>query len=102
VNGKPVRGFMGMVDSVTWHVVSSRSDLIDFLVKRPGEAEPRQASIFGWPRNGQTEYQAVTFDDTRYRIATGTNLAGTVFGATVASRILVVDGSEVTPQPRAW
>jgi regulator of sigma E protease len=40
INGKHVRGFRGLVDSVTWHVVSSDSDTVNFLVKRPGVAEP--------------------------------------------------------------
>jgi regulator of sigma E protease len=39
IDGKRVRGFRGLVDSVTWHIVSSQGETIDFLVKRPGVAE---------------------------------------------------------------
>jgi regulator of sigma E protease len=39
IDGKPVRGFRGLVESVTWHVVSSEKDVIDFRVNRPGVGE---------------------------------------------------------------
>lgn len=39
IDGKHVRGFRGLVDSVTWHVVSSQEDNINFLVNRPGQGE---------------------------------------------------------------
>ncbi|MFZ4765589.1 MAG: RIP metalloprotease RseP [Roseimicrobium sp.] len=39
VDGKPVRGFQGMVESVTWYVVSSENEQLDFEVRRPGVAE---------------------------------------------------------------
>lgn len=39
IDGKSVRGFRGLVDSVTWHVVSSQGDSIDFLVDRPGQGQ---------------------------------------------------------------
>jgi regulator of sigma E protease len=45
IDGKPVRGFRGLVDSVTWHVVSSEGENVNFLVQRPGEAEPRTIAV---------------------------------------------------------
>ena len=37
VDGKPVTTFSGMVDSITWAVISSRNDDIDFVVRRNGQ-----------------------------------------------------------------
>lgn len=45
IDGKPVRGFMGLVDSVTWHVVASQGETIDFHVQRPGVAEPMHIPV---------------------------------------------------------
>lgn len=45
IDGKPVRGFMGMVDSVTWHVVSSQGETIDFHIQRPGVPEPMHIAV---------------------------------------------------------
>lgn len=36
INGKPVRRFRGPLDSVTWNIISSQTDEVDFEVKRPG------------------------------------------------------------------
>lgn len=36
IDGKPVKTWQGMVDSVTWGIVSSEKDKIEFLVERPG------------------------------------------------------------------
>ena len=40
VNGKPVNGFMGPLDSIMAQVILSRGNQIEFTVKRPGVAEP--------------------------------------------------------------
>ena len=40
VDNKPVKTWRGMVDSVTWNVISSGGDTIPFKVQRPGVAEP--------------------------------------------------------------
>ncbi len=45
IDGKPVRGFRGLVDSVTWHVVSSQGERIEFRVERPGVPEPLKISV---------------------------------------------------------
>lgn len=37
VDGKPVSTFTGMVDSITWAVISSRNDNIEFVVRRNGQ-----------------------------------------------------------------
>lgn len=37
VDGKPVTTFSGMVDSITWAVISSHNDDIDFVVRRNGQ-----------------------------------------------------------------
>jgi regulator of sigma E protease len=47
IDGKPVRTFFGQVDSVPWHVVSSEGATIDFLIKRPGVAEPMHVPVVG-------------------------------------------------------
>lgn len=39
VDGNKVRGFRGLVESVTWYVVSSENDVIEFKVNRPGVGE---------------------------------------------------------------
>jgi len=39
IDGKPTKTWMGMVDSVTWNIVSSDGDIINFLVDRPGEGQ---------------------------------------------------------------
>ena len=40
VDNRPVKTWRGMVDSVTWNVISSGGDTIPFKVQRPGVAEP--------------------------------------------------------------
>lgn len=40
INGKPVDGFAGTLDSVTEQIVLSSGDRIHFLVKRPGVDQP--------------------------------------------------------------
>ncbi len=47
IDGKPVRGFRGLVDSVTWHVVASQGKTIDFFIQRPGVAEPMHIAVKG-------------------------------------------------------
>ena len=61
IDGKPVRGFRGLVDSITWHVVSSEGDTINFHVDRPGKGEldipvkaekpPQDPATGGWWRS---------------------------------------------------
>lgn len=36
VDGHTVRGFRGLVESVTWYVISSENEVIEFKVNRPG------------------------------------------------------------------
>ncbi|MFD2256362.1 RIP metalloprotease RseP [Luteolibacter algae] len=40
INGKPVNGFMGTLESITESIVLSSGDKITFSVKRPGVEEP--------------------------------------------------------------
>lgn len=40
IDGRPVKTFGGLVDSVRWNVVSSENNPIPFLVERPGEPKP--------------------------------------------------------------
>lgn len=40
IDGRPVKTFGGLVDSVRWNVVSSESNPIPFLVERPGASGP--------------------------------------------------------------
>jgi len=42
VNGVPMRGFAGTLDSISESVILSRGDKIEFTVRRPGEPEPIQ------------------------------------------------------------
>jgi regulator of sigma E protease len=39
VDGNKVRGFRGLVESVTWYIISSENDVIEFKVNRPGVGE---------------------------------------------------------------
>ncbi|QIF05602.1 RIP metalloprotease RseP [Roseimicrobium sp. ORNL1] len=39
IDGNKIRGFRGLVESVTWYVVSSENDVINFKVNRPGVGE---------------------------------------------------------------
>ncbi len=40
INGEPVNGFAGTLDSVTERIILSRGDKISYTVERPGVAEP--------------------------------------------------------------
>jgi regulator of sigma E protease len=44
VNGLPMRGFAGTLDSISESVILSRGDKIEFTVRRAGEAEPLKLS----------------------------------------------------------
>jgi regulator of sigma E protease len=55
VDGKPVRRFTGMIDSVTWNVIRSEGASIPFEVERGGqmisfEVVPYKAETRGWRR----------------------------------------------------
>src|ERR1700751_5580776 len=55
VDGKPVRRFLGMNDSVTWAVVRSEGETIPVKFERDGqvktiEVEPYKAETRGWRR----------------------------------------------------
>src|SRR5213595_3226806 len=55
VDGKPVRRFLGMNDSVSWHVVRSEGDKIAVKFQRDGKVqtvwvEPYKAETRGWRR----------------------------------------------------
>ena len=55
VDGRPVRRFTGMNDSVTWNVVRSEGETIPFKVERDGkvlsfEVVPFKAETRGWQR----------------------------------------------------
>lgn len=40
INGKPVNGFAGSLDSITENIILSKGKQIEFTVKRPGESQP--------------------------------------------------------------
>jgi regulator of sigma E protease len=44
INGKPVNGFMGPLDSIMAQIILSRGNEIRFTLKRPGVAEPLQVT----------------------------------------------------------
>ena len=44
INGEPVHGFAGSLDSITERIVLSRGATITYTVSRPGEAEPLRLS----------------------------------------------------------
>src|SRR5436309_11979970 len=55
VDGKPVRRFMGMNDSISWDVVRSEGDKISVKHQRDGtvqtaRVEPYKAETRGWRR----------------------------------------------------
>jgi len=55
VDGKPVRRFMGMNDSISWDVVRSEGDKIEVKFQRDGKVqtvsvEPYKAETRGWRR----------------------------------------------------
>ena len=68
VDGKPVRRFSGMNDSVTWAIVRSEGDTIPFKVERAGkildfQVVPYKAETRGWRRKSIRQvliYPAVT------------------------------------------
>jgi regulator of sigma E protease len=68
VDGKPVRRFSGMNDSVTWNVVRSEGETIKFKVERDGkildfDVVPYKADTRGWRRKSVRQvliYPAVT------------------------------------------
>jgi regulator of sigma E protease len=68
VDGKAVRRFSGMNDSVTWNVVRSEDDIIPFQVEREGKVldfkvVPYKAETRGWRRKSVRQvliYPAVT------------------------------------------
>ena len=45
IDGKPVKRFLGMVDSVQWFVMSGTSDPVSVKILRDGESSPRTLSI---------------------------------------------------------
>ena len=40
INGNPVRGFAGSLDSITENIILSKGKRIEFVVERPGASEP--------------------------------------------------------------
>jgi len=57
VDGKPVRRFMGMNDSVSWDVIRSEGDKVAVKFERDGKVqtvwvEPYKAETRGWQRQG--------------------------------------------------
>ncbi len=40
INGKPVKGFAGSLDSITEGIILSKGKQIEFMVERPGESKP--------------------------------------------------------------
>src|SRR2546429_5620795 len=57
IDGKPVRRFLGMTDSVSWDVVRSEGDKIEVKFQRDGKVqtvwvEPYKAETRGWRRKG--------------------------------------------------
>jgi regulator of sigma E protease len=68
VDGKPVKRFLGMNDSVTWNVVRSEGEVIPFKVQRDGQVlnfnvVPFKAETRGWRRKSVRQvliYPAVT------------------------------------------
>src|SRR5438093_1310957 len=56
IDGKPVRRFLGMTDSVSWDVVRSEGDKIEVKFQRDGKVqtvwvEPYKAETRGWRRD---------------------------------------------------
>jgi regulator of sigma E protease len=60
VDGKPVRRFLGMIDSVSWNVVRSEGDKIPVKFQRDGNVqtvwvEPYKAETRGWRRKSMRQ-----------------------------------------------
>jgi regulator of sigma E protease len=69
VDGKPVKRFLGMNDSVTWNVVRSEGDKIPVKFERAGEVqtvlvEPYKARTHGWRRQSVRQLLIVPADTT--------------------------------------
>ncbi len=81
VDNKPVQSFHGMVDSVTWNVVSSEGDTIDFKVIRDGsemvipveprildEAWKKQNAVARWFQRPPTRKVGIAPMESRIRV----------------------------------
>ncbi len=55
VDGKPVKRFMGLTDSVTWAIASGHEDDVVFKVQREGETGPRDVTVHA-PLKEQKDY----------------------------------------------
>jgi regulator of sigma E protease len=69
VDGKPVKRFLGMNDSVTWNVVRSEGDKIPVKFQRDGEVrtvwvEPYKARTSGWHRKSVRQLQILPAETT--------------------------------------
>ena len=45
IDGKPVKGFFRLADSVVWAIASGRSDDVLFKIQRPDESAPRSITV---------------------------------------------------------
>src|SRR6185295_7005584 len=55
IDGKPIKRFFGLTDSVMWAVASGHSDDVTFKIVRDGETEPRDVVVHA-PLKEQEDY----------------------------------------------
>jgi len=106
VNGKPVNGFMGPLDSIMAQVILSRGNQIEFTVKRPGVAEPlKLTSEFvieksrWFQRRGLRD---VGFSEARPALVAGSfpDSPAAEAGLVKGDRVLKVDGITLLSPPQ--
>lgn len=106
VNGEPVNGYMGPLDSIMAKIILSRGDRIEFTVKRPGVAEPiKLTSEFvieesrWFQRRGLRE---VGFSETRPSIVADTypNSPAAKAGLKKGDEVLKIDGIPLRSSPQ--
>jgi len=99
VDGKPVSKFLGMGDSVTWHIVRSEGDTVPVTVDRNGEVKtfypkPSKEPTKAWQRKSLRKIQiAPAYDLTLSELET--NGAAKAAGLKPKDQILSVDGQKL-------
>jgi len=93
INGRPVDGFQGSLDSIFEQIVLSRGDEIDFTIERPGEPEPISL-VTGFEREKTRWFQRSGLRDVGIDPA-GDVVVGHVMENSPADKAGIVPGDEL-------